>query len=219
MYCGCPDTQFVTSLAAVGVNTGTTRLLRLKDGKKKTEKASVDCHSVAEQQGTASSTLCRTRIIYRKIAAEKPHQRCHETKKNTTTNVRFFSPHCGDLLRVIKLTYFIMRLTFIGETLELRCGTTPKMEIDRSPFRHTQSYKQSREKINTLQESEQGSTEESCAPYHRYHSRFLQRIWDTVLFCEPKLRVFFINIVSQLPREIKAQTKCLDLSNLAESVA
>lgn len=52
---------------------------------------------------------------------------------------------------------------FLWMGLRTLLWQNPKKEINRSPFRHTESYKQSREKINTLQETEQGSTEESGA--------------------------------------------------------
>lgn len=64
----------------------------------------------------------------------------------------------------VQLSWLILlRVYFYGCDLELSCGRTPKKEINRSPFRHTESYKQSQKKINTLQETEQGSTEESGA--------------------------------------------------------
>lgn len=107
-------------------------------------------------------------------------------------------------------TYFIV-LNFMFETWTCAVAEPPKRKSI-GLLLDTQSYKQSQKKINTLQESEQGSTEESGAQAAPITDIivFFQRISDTLLFCEAKISFYQHSFPT--PKRNKNTAKCLDPS-------
>lgn len=82
---------------------------------------------------------------------------------------------------MIKRTYFTRCFIFTGETQTSAPAGAPKKRKSIGLLLDTQPYKQFHQKINRLQENEQGGVEESGAPYHRYHARLPENIRCTVV--------------------------------------
>lgn len=77
---------------------------------------------------------------------------------------------------MIKRTYFTRRFIFMGKTQTSAPAGAPKKRKSIGLLLDTQPHKQFHQKINRLQENEQGGVEESGAPYHRYHAGLPENI-------------------------------------------